>query len=219
MAKDLLGESLLSKSLLGKSLLSKSLLGKSLLAKSLLGKSLLAKSLLGKLSSSEAGVSSRIDGSVVDDLVGVDGGLNYALCIVGFSMRYHGHYTLTMDDGLHLMDDVGNNVGVHKCGPLHCAANVGRGSLSDVLLDVVHHVSVHFTMYHRLYLHYPVLADSLLHYGSDISCGLVDNGLVDICGIGSQVLAREVLSRDGLLSHRCTSSCGGGLVVVGDLVQ
>lgn len=114
-------------------------------------------------------------GILIDDLVGVDGGLDDSLGQVLLDSLCHGDHSLSVDDGLNLIDDVGVDVLLDDGLLLDDTTHVGGGGLLDVLLNVVNDVFVDFSVNNGLDLDDLVLSDGLLDDGS-IDCGSLDNG-------------------------------------------
>jgi len=148
-------------------------------------------------------------GALVNDLVGVDGGLHNVLSEVLLSPLHNGHGTLAVDDGLNLINHIGVQLLLNNGLALN-DATLGGSGLDDVLLDVMHNVLVDLTMDDGLNLHNSVLADCLLDYGCH--------------SVGDLLLPRQTGLHHALLYHaRLLQSCRGGdassWVSVGELVK
>jgi len=140
---------------------------------------------------------------LVDDLVGVDGGLDHTLGKVLLSALDVGDGTLAVDDGLYLVDHIGHHCLLHDRLALDDTAHVGGRCLLDVLLDVVDDVLVDFTVDDGLNLDDAVLSDGLLDDGS------IDDGLLGGLALAHLSLLHLSLLESLLLDGRLLD---GGLL-------
>jgi len=121
-------------------------------------------------------------GTLIDDLMGVDGGLDDVLGRVLLGTLYDGHHTLTVDDGLHLIDYVGVNFLLDNRWSLN-HPSLSRGHLSVVLLNVMDNVLVNLSVDNRLDLNDTVTTDGLLYNGSRNMGSLLNGRLLDSGGV------------------------------------
>jgi len=125
--------------------------------------------------------------ALVDDLVGVDGGLGDVLSQVLLGALDDGDDPLAVNDGLDLIHDLSVDILLNDRLVLEDAL-LRRSGLGDVLLDVMHDIVVHGAVQNGLHLHYAVLADCLLDDGSsDVGYGSIG----DCCAVGEGALLKE----------------------------
>jgi len=155
--------------------------------------------------------------ALVDDLVGVDGGLDDALGEVLLSMLDDGDGPLAVDDGLDLVNHVGDHLLLYDGRALNHTAHVGGWGLLDVLLDVMDDVLVDFTVDDWLHLNHAVLPDGLLDDGGvDDGGGLLSHMESALSRLAGGLALASGLSDGGLLIARLSRR--QSLVVVGTLV-
>jgi len=99
---------------------------------------------------------------LVGDLAGVDGVAHDALGEVLLGALDVGDGDLAVDDGVDFVYDVGADGVLDEGRSLDDASHVRGGGLLDVLLNMMHHSSVYFTMDDRLHFNDSVTADGFL---------------------------------------------------------
>jgi len=157
-----------------------------------------------------------VGGALVNDFVGVDGGLHHALGRVALSVLHDGHCTFAVDHGLNFVDDVLHNGLLNDWLILDGSTKEGRRLLHDVLLNVVDHVLVDLSVDDRLDFHYFVLPDCLLHDRRQRGLHYMRLILLahlllvlPLCHLGATCCAGRGGLLDGglLLDHACLVAC------------
>jgi len=120
---------------------------------------------------------------LIHDFVGVNSGLHHTLGVMCLCFLHDGNCSLTVDDGLDLVNHVGDHVGLHDSGSLHHTAHVGSRGFLDVLLNVMDDVLVNLTVNNRLHFYDAIIADGFLHHWRNVGSALVNDGLLEV-GLG-----------------------------------
>jgi len=154
--------------------------------------------------------------ALVDDLVGVDGGLDHALGGVGLGVLHYRHYSLAVNDGLDFINYVRPHSLLQAGRHFNDASHARGRSLLDVLLNVVDHIPVDLAVDDGLHLHDAVLPDGLLDHRGIVNSLLLHDRLASHALLLESLLLELLLLEALLLHARLVSSVV--LVLVGNLV-